>query len=628
MSTAATPAKALSLKLYRGDAKTLLAFNLPKAQTANLAGFTIQVKPEGKPAYYIYNNLQFEDPSKHAQVPQEPAYSSVNAPIHMYRWVHVPGSMHQGLDPVWGDYIYTVTPRYFDANKSMLPLDENLSAERTIKVAPFEKGSLAIAFTRGYTQSQAFVHHFGKDALITPKVDDPFFDTSQTAGTNAKGETFTFAEEYEWMGFTAHKRIMDLLDKVVNSSNLTIDVFAYDLFQPDLAAKLLKIPKSRIRIILDNASLHKTTTKNGKTKVSHEDAFEKAFRQKNGGASAPLHRGHFGRYSHDKVFIVSDKTGPAKVLTGSTNFSVTGLYVNSNHILVFDDRKIAQKYHDVFEEAWNDNTSAAKFKKTAFAAAEGFDFPSLPGKPHITYSPHDPDGVQTILGDLVSRINKEGKKSGGSVMFAVMELDGTPKKPKAGTKPAKPASNMVYKALNEIHANEKIFSYGVSDNPKGIYLYKPGSHKGLLVTGKPTSTRLPAPFDQVRNIGGVGHQIHHKFVVCGFNSPDAVVYCGSSNLAEGGEKVNGDNLLELHGSDIATVFAIEAVSLVDHFNFLDNYATKAKKAGTTKAKKPATPSIKTSAAAAAHWYLGTDDKWTAKFYDKKDLKCADRELFA
>ena len=105
MSTAATPAKALSLKLYRGDAKTLLAFNLPKAQTANLAGFTIQCKPEGKPAYYIYNNLQFEDPSKHAQVPQEPAYSSVNAPIHMFRWAHVPGSMHQGLDPVWGDYI-------------------------------------------------------------------------------------------------------------------------------------------------------------------------------------------------------------------------------------------------------------------------------------------------------------------------------------------------------------------------------------------------------------------------------------------------------------------------------------------------------------------------------------------
>ena len=45
---------------------------------------------------------------------------------------------------------------------------------------------------------------------------------------------------------------------------------------------------------------------------------------------------------------------------------------------------------------------------------------------------------------------------------------------------------------------------------------------------------------------GSGHQIHHKFVVCGFNGDDPVVYCGSSNLALGGEQHNGDNLLEIH----------------------------------------------------------------------------------
>ena len=55
------------------------------------------------------------------------------------------------------------------------------------------------------------------------------------------------------------------------------------------------------------------------------------------------------------------------------------------------------------------------------------------------------------------------------------------------------------------------------------------------VTGKPINTRLPPPFNQVPNIGGVGHQVHHKFIVCGFNGPDPVVYCGSSNLALKGE---------------------------------------------------------------------------------------------
>jgi hypothetical protein len=32
-----------------------------------------------------------------------------------------------------------------------------------------------------------------------------------------------------------------------------------------------------------------------------------------------------------------------------------------------------------------------------------------------------------------------------------------------------------------------------------------------------------------------GHEIHDKFVVCGLNGQDPVVYCGSSNLASGGE---------------------------------------------------------------------------------------------
>jgi hypothetical protein len=57
-------------------------------------------------------------------------------------------------------------------------------------------------------------------------------------------------------------------------------------------------------------------------------------------------------------------------------------------------------------------------------------------------------------------------------------------------------------------------------------LYAPDKKTGVLVTGKPASTVLPPPFNQVPGVGA-GHQVHHKFVVCGFNGPDAVVYCGS-----------------------------------------------------------------------------------------------------
>jgi len=122
---------------------------------------------------------------------------------------------------------------------------------------------------------------------------------------------------------------------------------------------------------------------------------------------------------------------------------------------------------------------------------------------------------------------------------------------------------------------------------------------------------------------GLGHQIHHKFVICGFNRPDAVLWCGSSNLNEGGEEKNGDNLLEIHDPDVATAFAIEALGLVDHFNFLDRYAGKAKK-NPVRLKKPAELQ---HAAADAGWFLSTTDKWVKPYYDTKDLHCADRELF-
>jgi hypothetical protein len=149
-----------------------------------------------------------------------------------------------------------------------------------------------------------------------------------------------------------------------------------------------------------------------------------------------------------------------------------------------------------------------------------------------------------------------------------------------------------------------------------------GKKTGVLVTGKPASTVLPPPFSQVPGVGS-GHQVHHKFVVCGFNGGDPVVYCGSSNLALKGEQVNGDNLLAIRDEDVATVFAIEALALVDHFNFLDRAA-----AGPT-AKKKATPSAdKQQAALSAGWFLSTNDAWAKKYFERSDLHFVDRELFA
>src|SRR5678815_336165 len=165
-----------SLRAYQGDARTLLAFNLTKAKTKNLAGFTVRVRPgTGKP-YHLFNTLRFEKSTAHAQVAAEPVNSSVNSPIHKFRWVHIPGSVHQGTKPFLGAYTYTVIPRYFDGNNSLLPLEPSLSVAVQLEVKPFAKGKMELGFTRGFTQSQAFVRHFGRKAKFRPKGDQLLFD--------------------------------------------------------------------------------------------------------------------------------------------------------------------------------------------------------------------------------------------------------------------------------------------------------------------------------------------------------------------------------------------------------------------------------------------------------------------
>src|SRR3569833_1023827 len=120
--------------------------------------------------------LPVEGGGEHEIFKGEPDNSSANAPFQKFRWLHVPGSFHQGEDVFYGVYTYTVTPRYFNNGLlSALMPEESISID--VQVQPFVKGKMELGFTRGFTQSQAFVHHFGINAKFKPDHADLLFDT-------------------------------------------------------------------------------------------------------------------------------------------------------------------------------------------------------------------------------------------------------------------------------------------------------------------------------------------------------------------------------------------------------------------------------------------------------------------
>ena len=74
----------------------------------------------------------------------------------------------------------------------------------------------------------------------------------------AKGLDFkkVKGDVYEWLGFEAYQLIMGFLQDVAADGTLELDLFAYDLNEPDVVALLEKIGP-RLRAVIDDSGSHK-----------------------------------------------------------------------------------------------------------------------------------------------------------------------------------------------------------------------------------------------------------------------------------------------------------------------------------------------------------------------------------
>lgn len=534
--------------------------NLEDHLTDDLAGFAIKrTDPKGN-SEPLMNRLSFRtEYTAKTKAGARKWFPSDEAPFQKFWWVDFPP---KDID---GEYRYDVTAMRFTGETSIKPGE---TAQVKIRLGSFQSGLLEMGFTRGFLSSQAY-HDLFQNKPIQPTKKSIDYDTKP------------FAKQYEWLGFHGREMIFNFLQESLKKSSSTLDVFAYDLNEPDVIGMLGKFGK-RLRIILDNAALH-----HGRGKL--EDVAERFLTNK----GCAVLRGKFGRYSHDKVFIQRDANKRAiKVLTGSTNFSVTGIYVNANNVFIFNNDTVAQRYADVFDFAWKTEADKADFVKSKHAQKE-FEI-SLTRLPHmfISFAPHKKPTTS------LRRLEQELQKADSSVLFAVMALKG---------------GGNVLKRLRSVHADPKIFSYGVCDATEtttpsdDVEVFTPTNKRGLLVKSAALLDNVPPPFSKEAS-GGGAHKIHHKFVVVDFNDSDPVVFAGSSNLADGGEENNGDNLIAIYDREVATAFAIEAIRLVDHYHF---------RSALRKATKAKPLDLRTRS-----------EKWWKSYYDPKSMNHRERLLFA
>lgn len=557
-ATGSNAKAAFTLKVHRGERMALVAMNWRTGKPpTSFVGFAIQYQAPGaaKPST-VYNRLNFEGS------PNPKGYKTfrtTEAPIQKFRWVVFPHD-----DPPPGPYAFIVTPLFMDPAGALSP---GKAQTATIDLGKETyPGQINVAFTRGYVASQAFVDRYQDGGSLKTLLPARVDQGTKFVPTHPKS-----AEAYEWMGLEARKEILALLDAAVADPTAKVSMVAYDMSEKEIMDRLLALGP-RLRIIIDDSDKHGL-------KTSGETQSETLLIASAG--SSNVKREHMGGLQHNKMIIVD--TAVPRAVCGSTNFSWRGLYVQSNNALLLTGAQAVAPLKAAFEDYW---------KKDGFIGSPSPDWHPLRLAgidANITFSPHDKARAR------LAEIGKDVEKAKTCLLYSLAFLSITP--------------GAVTDAV-EAATNSPIFTYGISDKNTGVIVHKPNGNMAPVYFAR-LNKHVPTPF-KVEPSSGMGPNLHHKFLVIDFNTPDARVWTGSYNFSAAADLQNGENLLLIRDQKIATSYMVEGVRIFDdyHFRVTQEDAAKAKK----------TLSLQKAPQAG-------EDPWWAEDY-KDPFKIRDRELFA
>ncbi|TBA20977.1 phospholipase [Rhizobium ruizarguesonis] len=553
-----------SLKLHRGEGMLLLGMNWKDGLPPfNFVGFTIDYKEPGKSEVYpVKNRIGFPDAQGNVR-PE--TLTTLLSPIQKFRWVHFPKNPELS-----GEFSYRVRPAFMD-DEGKLTYGE--AQEASIELArETYPGQLNVTFTRGFVSSQAFVDRFSKAGRIDELIPRDIEKGLSFVPTHPQAK-----EALAWMGFEARHAILETLDQAI-ADQAHVSVVAYELNQPDILTRLEAIG-SRLRVIIDDSDKHEPAT-------SAES--QAAERLKASAGANNVKRQHMGGLQHNNTIVVDGPT-VKKVVCGSTNFSWRGFFIQSNNAIVLSGQSSVDRYSSAFNEYWQTD-DVSVFGATPSATWGDLGLAGIDAK--VAFSPHSASNA--LLASIAHDIENATESS---LLYSLAFLYQTP--------------GLVRDALSAVTTRDDTFVYGISDKDVGgIDLQKPDGDV-RPVSPAMLAEHLPEPFHK-EAAGGSGVRMHHKFVVIDFDKPTARVYLGSYNFSEAADTSNGENLLLIKDRRVTTSYAIEAISIFDHYHFRlaqKDAATAHKK---LLLKKPPGPG---------------EDPWFAEDY-KNPVKIRDREIFS
>ena len=317
---------------------------------------------------------------------------------------------------------------------------------------------------------------------------------------------------------------------------------------------------------------------------------------------------------HNKFIVYVDAAGVARiVLTGSTNWTSTGLCAQSNNILVLDDDAIAARYLDYWHRLVADGAKQAPVLRTDNAVAP----PDLglgaaaAGKTRIWFSPNTKQRTKPKNPAAPADMSEVFEAISGAthgILFLLFSA-GAPSI----------LQHLTDVSRQRAEAHEQFFVRGAISDAKtstqfGTRVYNDGLLKApnRLITG---IGGIPDQFAfWEKELAKLGHAvIHDKTLVVDPFTDASVVVTGSHNLGYKASYSNDENMCIIRGNRrVAEAYAAHVLDVVNHYNWRNKLV---------QAKKQGEP-LKS-----AFTDLNEEDWWQNKYFKGNFLASRDQFFF-
>jgi phosphatidylserine/phosphatidylglycerophosphate/cardiolipin synthase-like enzyme len=547
----------ITVKIYdNGDHTCLVWLPADRKPIAGCRGFTIRRVVQGSPDVYLHGFVGFSDTDKFD--PTAPW----KHPVQRFMW------WDYGVKP--GQVVqYSVVPVTGDQNHLQLATNQASALTPPMTISGQATPNVSAYFNKGIVAAQWVSRVLESLGSPPPKIADLIAATAPPKN----------ALRNELSGLL-RPQILDMLADV-KKNNGEIYAALYELNDPELKAALKALGK-KCHLILANGAFSPKDDNDENKAVRAELK-----------SVVDLHnrlvpQGHF---AHNKFLVCCDSAGkPQRVLSGSTNWTMTGLCTQANNGIIIRDPKLAQYFLDewnLLAKAGNtyppslaktnggtktnifnvDGATIAQWfaptdkgqdldyaRKLINASKQGILF--LFFNPGVFVGDDKPESKWTLLQNILFRHHQGTANYDGSLYIRGVvnqEIAGLTTE-STGDKPAKPSARA---ALDPSAATPVTLFNGGKQPPQHLG-YESMVPKNIKDTFHNWATEIL----------GAGVHIHSKVVVLDPFGENPVVMTGSHNLGFKASSKNDDNLMIIQGNaPLAAAYAANIIAIYQAYRW-------------------------------------------------------------